>query len=344
MKWMMHRGSTVSWLLVIFLVCSIPVGCGSEPLGNGEEQGPVDGQDVVVQDEDRAAARDSEQDERPGEVGWDDVNDWLYQLQDIVLQAVGDSAYDLLVMDYSSDGTASGEYTLAQITALKTSPGGPKLVLAYLSIGEAEDYRYYWQSAWEPGNPDWLDAENLNWPGNYKVKYWYPEWQSIILDYLDRIMSAGFDGVYLDLVNAYEHYADGRPAAMREMVDFVVTISNYAHVVKGRPGFGIFPQNAAELETRPGYLTAVTGIGQEETYYGHEGADNESTPPAVTEEIEAHLDRFVAAGKLVLTVDYTAQQPQIEDAYRRARDRQYVPFYTVRDLDRLTVNPGHEPD
>jgi cysteinyl-tRNA synthetase, unknown class len=58
--------------------------------------------------------------------------------------------------------------------------GGSRLVIAYMSIGEAEDYRYYWQSAWKANNPEWLAAENTDWPGNYKVKYWENNWQKII--------------------------------------------------------------------------------------------------------------------------------------------------------------------
>ncbi|HEC89701.1 MAG TPA: hypothetical protein ENI44_03860, partial [Thermoplasmatales archaeon] len=52
--------------------------------------------------------------------------------------------------------------------------------------------------------------ENPNWPGCYKVKYWYPEWQSIIYgnndSYLKKILDAGFDGVYLDVIDAFEYF------------------------------------------------------------------------------------------------------------------------------------------
>jgi len=98
-----------------------------------------------------------------------EVNDFLYQLQNLDLTAIGQTAYDLVVMDYSSDGTAAGEFTPAEIAALKYSPGGEKIIFAYMSIGEAEDYRFYWQEGWTPGKPPWLDTENPDWPGNYKA-------------------------------------------------------------------------------------------------------------------------------------------------------------------------------
>ncbi|MCH8299743.1 MAG: endo alpha-1,4 polygalactosaminidase, partial [Candidatus Marinimicrobia bacterium] len=74
-----------------------------------------------------------------------DVNSWLYQLQQIDIVSIAASSFDLVVIDYSSDGSGDGEFTLSQIQQLKNSG---KIVLSYMSIGEAEDYRYYWQSGW----------------------------------------------------------------------------------------------------------------------------------------------------------------------------------------------------
>ena len=270
------------------------------------------------------------------------VNDFLYQLQDLDLTAIGNSAYDLVVMDYSADGGETGEFTATQIDALRHSPGGEKIVLAYMSIGEAEDYRFYWQDGWEVGDPAWLDAENPDWSGNYKVRYWDPAWQTIILSYTDRLLNAGFDGAYLDIIDAYEYYSATRPTAAQDMADFVARIRAYARARD--PDFLVFPQNAAELaRIVPGYLDVVDGIGQEDIYYGYED-DDVMTPPTVTAALEANLDLFRYAGKCVLTVDYATTPAHIDDAYAKSQAKGYIPFVTVRDLDQLTINPGHEPD
>ena len=88
--------------------------------------------------------------------------------------------------------------------------GGRRHVICYMSVGEAETYRYYWKNAWNTDKPEWLEDENPYWPGNYKVKYWYDEWQEIIYkgesSFLDRIIDAGFDGVYLDIIDAFEYF------------------------------------------------------------------------------------------------------------------------------------------
>jgi cysteinyl-tRNA synthetase len=270
------------------------------------------------------------------------IRSFLYQLQAIDLAAIGQTCYDLIVIDYSADGGQDRAFTADEIAALSSGPGGPKTVLAYLSIGEAEEYRFYWQPGWRPGDPAWLDAENPNWAGNYKVRYWDREWQRIVLTFLDRLLDAGFDGAYLDLIDAYEHYENrGRATAAAEMVSFVEAIR--VHARKRDPDFRIVVQNAAELVERfPMYLGLVDGIGQEDIYYGYAG-DDRPTPSGATAEMEAHLDTFLAAGKLVLTIDYATTPSHIDEAYARSRAKGYVPFVTTRDLDKLILNPGHDP-
>ena len=71
----------------------------------------------------------------------EEPNDFVYQLQRINLEAIGETRFDLVIMDYSRDGSDERKFTAPQIRTLKSSPGGPKTVLSYMSIGEAEDYR-----------------------------------------------------------------------------------------------------------------------------------------------------------------------------------------------------------
>lgn len=269
------------------------------------------------------------------------VNDFLYQLQDLDVEAVGQTNYDLIVMDYTVDGSDETAYTSEDIAALKDD--GKRIVLAYMSIGEAEFYRFYWQDDWESGTPFWLDAENPDWEGNFSVHYWEPSWQAIIFEYTDRLLAVGFDGAYLDLIDAFWRYYDqGRESAPQEMADFVAAIGRYAR--ERDPDFLIFPQNGAELVTMvDDYLDVVDGIGQEDIYYGYED-DDEPTPAEITIELETHLDIFLQADKLVLTVDYATTPAYIDDAYARSRARGYVPFVTTRELDQLIINSGHEPD
>ena len=125
---------------------------------------------------------------------------WAYQLRGIDPDAIARSPYDVVVVDFAD---REQPFTTAEVERMRSRPDGSRrIVLAYLSIGEAERYRAYWQADWHAKPPAWLGPENPEWKGNFPVRFWDPAWQNIILGntdaYLDRIMAAGFDGTYLD--------------------------------------------------------------------------------------------------------------------------------------------------
>lgn len=137
------------------------------------------------------------------------INTQNYQDKKTFISDLNSTNYDMIILDLFF--WAEKTLTPQDIAALQTKAnGGKRLVVAYMSIGEAEDYRYYWQPEWSTNPPGWLGEENSNWEGNYLVQYWQPEWKNIIYgsdnSYLDRILETGFDGVYLDLVDAYRRF------------------------------------------------------------------------------------------------------------------------------------------
>jgi cysteinyl-tRNA synthetase len=136
------------------------------------------------------------------------INPEEYITRQAFLTALATTGYDIILIDYFYN---QEEFTANEIARLKTkNNGGQRLVIAYLSIGEAEEYRYYWKDEWKSDPPSWMKEENPDWEGNYKVEYWDPGWQSIIYgssgSYLDKIIDKGFDGVYLDIIDAFEYF------------------------------------------------------------------------------------------------------------------------------------------
>lgn len=125
------------------------------------------------------------------------------------LNALRNTNHDLMIIDLFYLGDEA--FSAGEIESLKTkSDGGRRLVIAYLSIGEAENYRYYWKDEWNDHLPEWIEEENDEWPGNYVIRYWDENWHEIIYkgdhSYLNRIQNAGFDGIYLDRIDAYEYF------------------------------------------------------------------------------------------------------------------------------------------
>ncbi|MBN1619934.1 endo alpha-1,4 polygalactosaminidase [candidate division WOR-3 bacterium] len=138
------------------------------------------------------------------------LNSEQYISKNQYINALSSTDFDLLIIDAFFQGTL---LTNADVQTLGNKvSGGRRLVLAYMSIGEAENYRYYWKSEWITDPPSWLGEENPDWPGNFRVEYWDPGWQSVIFgndsSYTKKIIDAGFDGVYLDIIDAFEYYED----------------------------------------------------------------------------------------------------------------------------------------
>lgn len=136
------------------------------------------------------------------------INPSSFSNKEAFLNAIRETNYDIVIIDLFYNNTI---LTSGEVESLKTKAnGGSRLLIAYMSIGEAEKYRYYWRTEWGTKPPSWLAEENPDWPGNYKVRYWDKDWQNIIYgrddSYLKRIIDAGFDGVYLDIIDAFKYF------------------------------------------------------------------------------------------------------------------------------------------
>lgn len=136
------------------------------------------------------------------------INPGNFATKQEFISVVNATNYDVVIMDLFFDDIS---FTSDEIDQLKLkNNGGSRIIIAYMSIGEAEDYRYYWKDSWKVGSPGWIAKENPNWDGNYKVKYWNSDWQEIIFgndaSYLKKIVDSHFDGVYLDIIDAFEYF------------------------------------------------------------------------------------------------------------------------------------------
>jgi cysteinyl-tRNA synthetase len=232
------------------------------------------------------------------------VASWCCWLQAPDIDTLVASPYTFVVIDYSRDGSADGEFSRADIERLRAAG---KTVLAYLSIGEAEDYRFYWGPSWQPGSPSFLADENPAWPGNYAVAYWEDAWWAAALGpYLDRILAAGFDGVYLDRIDAYQWWHDEQGVDLGlsadRMVALVERIAAYARARAGA-GFIVCPQNGlpilddASADASRDYVAAIDAVGVESLYFHDAGPDDQAYRLAKLAELSD-------AGKKVFLLEY----------------------------------------
>jgi cysteinyl-tRNA synthetase len=133
------------------------------------------------------------------------INSSSFASKQDFIQALAATNFDLILIDLFFNNEP---FSLNEIQQLKTKANGAqRLVVAYMNIGAAENYRYYWQSSWNLHHPSWIRKKYPGYDDEYYVAYWEPEWQQIIYgndqSYLKKILDAGFDGAYLDNVQAY---------------------------------------------------------------------------------------------------------------------------------------------
>ena len=269
------------------------------------------------------------------------VRNWGYWLSSLELEQAVAAPHDLLVVDseVSANRSFERELTPAEVARMKRRPdGSPRILLAYLSIAEAERYRPYWQPDWYDlaKKPAWLGNENRRWAGNFAVKYWHPDWQQLIFgapeSYLDRIIAQGFDGVYLDRADAFFQWQKSHPSARADMATLVARLAEHAR--KRNPQFLIVMQNAEELLEDAPVLDAIDAIAKEDLLYGVRRAEEPNKPDDVAWSIEL-LQMAQKAGRKVLVVEYLKEPDKMAAAARRIGEEGFVPYFAPRRLDCL---------
>jgi len=119
-------------------------------------------------------------------------------------KVLSNTNYDVLIIEPSLNGIF---FTKEQIEKLKyKSTGEKRIVIAYFSIGEAENYRSYWKDKWNRKLPFWIETENKNWKGNFIVKYWSDEWKKIVKEYQKKLDYIDVDGYYLDTIDTFYYF------------------------------------------------------------------------------------------------------------------------------------------
>jgi len=313
-----------------------------------------------------------------------DIAHWLYlidvNLEPDTVEQIAASEHDMVVLDFIPSEKNNRDYPMATVVSQLHNAAHPKLVIAYIDIGQAEEYRTYWQPGWDIGNPDWIvGADPDGWEGNFPVAYWYDEWREIWLGadgYLQAILETGFDGVYLDWVEAY---SDENVVALaqqegvdpvQEMIWWVGDITDFSQTQK--PDFIIISQNAAELAENDEYLDIIDAIAQEQVWFDG-GADNvppgdcplprtdaeidttayrdslspecrevyenfpDSTLHVSSEEYLHYLTLAHDKGVTIFTVDYAMKPDHIAWTYQTSQTLGFIPFVGNRALDRYVA-------
>lgn len=323
----------------------------------------------------------------------DQIRYWAYQIQKLdtgdAVDQLAASRYDMLVVDPTV--TTNLDFSATNmVQKLKESKAFDdahrKLVIAYIDIGQAEEWRWYWHGhpVYEESNrpcseiiPEiqiwapWVVAcDPDGWAGNYPVAFWDPDWVEVVINgtqlgsnieevyfdsMLDEVIQDGFDGVYLDWVEAWEMaevqdraILEGKDAGV-EMLNFIRSIKNYGLLFN--PSFVVIQQNSSELINKVGALQlqgAVDAIAQEGVWWDGDATDDEwnntdgfDKPSGNVDYYLPRLRKYKNAGFPVFVCEYAVAQAQ--DAYNKARNEGFIAYATRRPLSQLTGTPPSFP-
>ena len=159
------------------------------------------------------------------------------------------------------------------------------------------------------------------------MKFWDPAWQEIIFAYTDRILAAGFDGVYLDKVDEFEEMGH-----RGDMVEFVSRIA--ARAKSQRPDFLVISQNGDDLLPDARFRGAIDGFAREDLFYGEASDGKRNSASSIRESVK-RLKMLSAEGKPVFVVEYPRNDKQAQTARREISEQGFIGLMARRALNAL---------
>ncbi len=218
------------------------------------------------------------------------------------------------------------EVNASLVAALKARGA---LVLAYINVGYAEEWRSYWPSiASEP----WVH-EQTPYEGEHFIKYWRPRWLSIVVSLAREYLDQGFQGVYLDNVDAAVILEEMRPSwaagvdPREAMIGLICNVS--AQVKSLEPDAKVYVNigSAVDMLYDEKLLSSIDGVLREELWYTL--ADNGTVVPQDPAETREALSALLYArshGKAVIVADPVADAAMALELCRKAWSYDFIPL------------------
>ena len=215
-----------------------------------------------------------------------------------------------------------------------------KTVIGYISLGEVENYRDYYKAVEAEGI---LYEKNPNWPDSRYIDVRDVRWtRRVVEDLIPRLLHKGFQGIFIDTLD--------NPAELerRDPVKFKGMTAAGANLVKAirrhYPRMYIMLNRSYEiLPAVDGQIDSVLGesvfteIDFEKKTYRLADAKTYQLQVKWLKEAKARRP-----GLRVYTLDYwpPSDVAGIARIYAEQRKNGFIPYVSVKDLDRVMKEPG----
>jgi uncharacterized protein (TIGR01370 family) len=237
------------------------------------------------------------------------------------------------------------DYGLVVLDSIHHPPIRPlleqrKTVIGYLSLGEAESYRDYYKDVEKEGilldkNPNWPDSRYLD----VRDKRWT---RRVVETLVPRLLHKGFQGIFIDTLDNPPELErrdpvkyKGMTAAAANLVKAIRRHYPRIHIMLNR-AYAILPDVEGEID-------AVLG----EAVYTEIDFEKSTYRLADSKVYRQQVELLQAAKKRqpklrVYTLDYWKPDDigGVIRIYAEQRKNGFVPYVSVKELDRILKEPG----
>ncbi len=206
--------------------------------------------------------------------------------------------------------------------------------IAYVSFGEAENYRSYWSRI---KGASWIVKENKNWKGSYWVDVRSREWQALLLnEVIPQVKAQGFRGIFMDTLDVPIELEHKHPIDFSGSKDALEAL--VAQIRRRHPDFILVSNNAYEMLPRLApYLNGVLAEGLNSHIDFEQGGFRlaEVTRRGKKIEVLKHVSRKQALPVFVL--DYAPENSAAgAESFRALSEKLgFKPYVAGRKLDRV---------
>ena len=207
-------------------------------------------------------------------------------------------------------------------------------VIAYLSVGEAVNYRFFWDHI---KDKEWVLEENPYWSGAFFVDVRNPEWRKLLIEeVIPRIFEQGFQVLFLDTLDTAQFLESTDPKKYAGSKEAMVSL--VADVHEAYPGLMLISNNGFPILRKIApYLSGMIVEGINMTIDFENNGYKPVPPEERTMKINILKEIRRDYGLNVFNIEYVSQSDRklIRKVRRESKRLGFNPYVAEKNLMKL---------